>query len=109
MIPEISVDELAALVPSSVALIDVRNADEYEEARVPGAVLVPLGELQDRVAEVPDDRVVYLICRSGARSMRAAEFLAGFDRNVVNVAGGTLAWIDSGRPVDSGVPTARDS
>lgn len=108
MIPEISVDELAALLPS-VALIDVRNPDEYEEARVPGAVLVPLGELQDRVAEVPDDRVVYLICRSGARSMRAAEFLAGLDRNVVNVAGGTLAWIDSGRSVDSGVSTARDA
>ena len=101
MIREVTVDELAALLPG-VALVDVRNPDEFEEARVPGGVLVPLGELPERVDDIPDDRTVYLICRSGARSMRAAEFLAAQGRDVANVEGGTLAWVASGRPVDSG-------
>ena len=103
MIREVTVDELAALLPG-VTLVDVRNPDEFEEARVPGGVLVPLGELPERVDDIPDDRTVYLICRSGARSMRAAEFLAAEGRDVVNVEGGTLAWVASGRPVDSGNP-----
>ncbi len=66
----------------------------------PGAVLVPLGDVPERVAELPAGEPVLIICRSGARSMAAAEFLVsqhGID--AVNVAGGTLAWIQTGRDV----------
>jgi rhodanese-related sulfurtransferase len=56
----------------------------------------------DRVAEFPTDTTVYLICRSGQRSMRAAEFLQPFGVDPVNVAGGMLAWVQSGRPVVAG-------
>jgi len=101
-IPEIDVEALAELVGPDLVLLDVRMVDEYEEGHVPGAILIPLPELEDRVSEVPSGDPLYVICRSGARSLRASEFLAGFGQSVVNVAGGTLAWTDSGRAVVTG-------
>jgi rhodanese-related sulfurtransferase len=101
-IPEIDVEQLVGLQASGVAIIDVRQPDEYEDGHVPGAVLIPLGQVPDRVAEVPADQPVYLICKTGARSLRAAEWLAQQGRDVTNVAGGTMAWIDAGRSVVTG-------
>jgi rhodanese-related sulfurtransferase len=101
-IGEISVEELEERRAAGAALFDVRESDEYTEAHVPGAVLVPLSELTARVTEFPDDQPLLLICRTGGRSMRAAEFLAEHGRDVTNVAGGTLAWIATGKPVVSG-------
>jgi len=99
---EIDVDELAARLATGAVVVDVREADEYHEAHVPGAILVPLSELQGRVDDVPAGEAVLVICKSGGRSMRACEFLAPLGRDVTNVAGGTMAWIDSGREVVSG-------
>lgn len=101
-IPEIPADELAPLREQGAVVIDVRMPDEYAEAHVPGALLVPLPELPDRVAEVPDAEVVYVICRSGARSLKACEFLVAGGRTAVNVAGGTLAWLEAGLPAATG-------
>ncbi len=101
-IEEITVDDLAELREGGALVLDVRNPDEYEEARVPGVLLIPLPELGARHDEIPEADVVYVICRSGARSLRASEFLEGQGRRAVNVAGGTLAWIESGRDVDAG-------
>lgn len=101
-IQEISVDELAVLLEEGIVLVDVREAHEYEEARVPGGVHVPLGTVPDRLDAFPTDQTTYVICRSGGRSMQACEHVAAQGREVVNVAGGTLAWIESGRAVDSG-------
>lgn len=99
-IHEVSVDELAELLEQGAPLVDVREPDEYAAGRVPGGVLVPLATVPDHLDAFRDDGPTYVICRSGARSMRACEFVAAQGREVVNVAGGTLAWIDSGRPVD---------
>lgn len=73
-------------------LVDVREPDEFAAGSLPGAENIPLGELPDRLGELDRARPVVLLCRSGARSSRAAEFLteSGFDR-VVNLAGGMLA------------------
>ncbi|MGD9702565.1 MAG: rhodanese-like domain-containing protein [Acidimicrobiia bacterium] len=102
-VPEITVDELATrLAAPGAALFDVRQPDEYRAGHVPSAVLVPLNELADRVAEFPTDGDVLVICRSGARSSMACEFLAQHGRNALNVAGGMLAWVESGRDVSSG-------
>lgn len=101
-VPEISVDELAPLLEAGAHLVDVREPDEFEQARVPGAVLVPLATVPDHVDAFRSEGTTYVICRSGARSMRACEFLTGHGVEVANVAGGTLAWIDSGRDVDAG-------
>jgi rhodanese-related sulfurtransferase len=101
-IPEIDVDELAARLDAGAVLFDVREPDEYNEAHVGGAVLVPLGTVPDSVARFPVDGPVLVICRSGARSARAVEFLRGQGVDAVNVVGGTLAWLASERPCVTG-------
>jgi glyoxylase-like metal-dependent hydrolase (beta-lactamase superfamily II)/rhodanese-related sulfurtransferase len=79
----------------NVHLIDVREPQEFNDAlgHAPGAVLIPLGQLPQRFQEIPKDKPVAIICRSGARSGRATLFLKqnGFDR-VANVSGGMLRW-----------------
>ena len=96
-VSEVTVDDLEAALRSGAALIDVREPSEYEAGHVPTAVLVPLASVPDTIDLFPTDRRAYVICRSGARSHRACEFLADQGLDVVNVAGGTLAWIASGR------------
>ena len=97
-VPEIDVDELAARLDAGAALFDVREPDEYTEAHVGGAVLVPLATVPDELERFRVAGPVHVICRSGARSARAVELLLARDIDAVNVAGGTLAWLDSGRP-----------
>lgn len=101
-IREIDVDELASLLDAGASLIDVREVDEWETARVPGVPLIPLQTVPDNIEAFAANQPTYIICRSGARSMNAAEFLASHGVEAVNVAGGTNAWIDSGREIESG-------
>jgi rhodanese-related sulfurtransferase len=101
-VTEITVDELAQRMAAGDPVFDVRRPDEYADGHVPGAVLIPLHDVPDRVEEFPSDREFLLICRTGARSMRAAEFLEQFGRTGVNVAGGTMAWVATGRSVVEG-------
>ena len=101
-IPEIDVEELARRREQGAVVIDVRQPDEYDEAHVPGARLIPLGEVAERIDEVPSETEVLVICRSGGRSMKAAEVMAASGRRPLNVAGGTLAWIEAGHPVAHG-------
>jgi rhodanese-related sulfurtransferase len=94
----------AASVPDDSWLLDVREDDEWAAGHVPGARHIPLGELGARTAEVPQDELIYVICRSGVRSARAAQALAGAGWQAVNVAGGMQDWAAAGRPMvtDSG-------
>ncbi|MDQ1424802.1 MAG: hypothetical protein QOD72_2300 [Acidimicrobiaceae bacterium] len=102
--PEIDVEELAARLAAGAVLVDVRQPDEYEAGHVPTARLVPLGVVPEHLdAFVSDEGVeVLVICRSGARSHSACEFLMEEGVSAVNVAGGTLAWLASGRDVIGG-------
>lgn len=100
-LPEIGVHELAEAQAGGV-LIDVREPEEYETVHVPGAVLVPLGQVVERVQEVPRDRPVYVICASGTRSAKAAQWYRSQGIDARNVAGGTTAWVESGKPVARG-------
>ena len=99
---EIDVDELHGHHAAGAVIIDVREPHEYDEAHVPGVALIPLGEVADRVDDFRQPSPIYLICRTGARSRRAAEFLETQGIVAINVAGGTMAWIDAGFPVDQG-------
>ncbi len=101
-VPEIDVDELDELDPRSVQLIDVREPDEYEEARIPGAASMPLMTIPERAGALDHDATVYLICAVGARSHNAAEYLRARGFDAVNVAGDTKTWIARGKPVDTG-------
>jgi len=103
-VPEIDVAELARVLGAGAAVIDVREPDEYEAAHVPGAQLIPLGTVPDRLDEVPaTEGPVYVICAKGGRSYRAAEFYRSKGIDAVNVAGGTTAWMDAGHPTASGL------
>jgi len=86
----------------TLALIDVRTLEEYQAGHVPGAKLVPLNTLMAQLSEFPEQGDVFLICRSGARSAQAADYLArqcGCG-NLINIEGGTMAWIKAGYPVE---------
>ncbi len=99
-VPEIDVAELVARQAEGATLIDVRQPAEFDQARVPGATLIPLNDLVERIDEVPTDGTVYVICATGARSARAVERFRAQGIDAVNIAGGTVAWIDAGLPVD---------
>lgn len=83
-------------------LVDVRTPAEFARGAVPGAINLPVQELQGRLAELDAARAgtLYVICHSGARSSAATDALvaAGYQR-VVNVTGGTAAWTGAGYPV----------
>jgi rhodanese-related sulfurtransferase len=100
-VPEVEADEAHALAESGALLLDVREADEWQAGRAPGAQWVPLGALTERVDELPRDRRIVAVCRSGARSGRATEFLNGHGLDVVNLAGGMKAWAAEGHPVEA--------
>jgi rhodanese-related sulfurtransferase len=101
-IPEIDVQGLAERRAEGATLIDVREDDEFAAARVPGAQHIPLGEVAERVDEVPREGTVYVICARGGRSAKAVEHYRAQGIDAVNVAGGTLGWIDAGFDTDSG-------
>jgi hydroxyacylglutathione hydrolase len=86
--------------PIPFILLDVRTAEEYAEGHIQGAVLIPVQELGERLAEVPKDKQVYVYCHSGRRSAMASKLLAenGYTR-IENVVGGITAWKDAGFPV----------
>src|SRR5919206_2986865 len=99
-IPEIDVDELAKRQGDGSFVLDVRQPDEFAEAHVPGAVLIPLNELAARQDELPTDRPLLVICANGPRSARAVESLRAAGYDATNVVGGTIAWIDADFPVE---------
>jgi rhodanese-related sulfurtransferase len=101
-IAEIEVAALAERVAQGALVIDVREPDEYRAGHVPGAQLIPLATVPDELTRFNSAGPTYVICRSGGRSMRACEIAADEGYDVVNVTGGTGAWMDSGREVAIG-------
>jgi rhodanese-related sulfurtransferase len=102
--PEVDIDTFAAALAAGAAVLDVREPGEYVDAHIHGVVHIPLGELGQRLQELPADRPLYIVCAVGNRSLMAATALqnqAGVE--AVSVAGGTNGWIASGRPVDTGL------
>lgn len=91
---EIGPEEMAEkLEQDNVLILDVREEWEFREGRLPGAILMPLGELKKNYQELDSDAEIILVCRSGNRSGQAAAFLAGKGfSNVHNFTGGMLGW-----------------
>lgn len=84
-----------------VFILDVREDYEFDSGHIPGATLVPLGQIPSRLDEVPRDKTVIAVCRSGNRSGQATNFLRqqGFD-NVHNMTGGMNAWSRAGYQIE---------
>ncbi|WP_300013311.1 rhodanese-like domain-containing protein [Pseudonocardia sp.] len=89
----------AAEVPADAALLDVREADEWNAGHAPGARHLPMSELTVRIGEVPADDPLYVVCRSGGRSARVVQYLVAQGRPAVNVGGGMQQWAAGGRPL----------
>ena len=100
---EISVNDL----PADAVILDVREDDEWAAGHVDGATHVPLGEVPQRLGELPDGDPLFVICRSGNRSGRAVAWLDQQGIESVNVTGGMRAWAAAGRPMvaDRGEPS----
>jgi len=97
-VDQLSVTELAGRT-TGTTILDVRGRSEWDEGHVPGAVLIPLAELPERLEEVPADRPVAVHCQGGGRSAIAAALLLSRGRRAANVPGGFGAWQREGLPV----------
>ena len=97
---EISPKEAQAKVEGGAYLVDVREQHEWDEVHAQGAHLLPLSEFVGRYAELPKESEIVLICRSGARSAQAVQFLEQQGYTASNLEGGTLRWLEEGLPVE---------
>lgn len=92
---EVTVNELKTRLDRGdhLYLLDVRQPEEFAEMRIEGSTLIPLGELPQRTAELDKTAEIVVVCRSGARSAHAVDYLEsqGFE-DVTNLVGGNLAW-----------------
>jgi len=100
---EVDRASFAAAQRDGAVVIDVREPYEYVTGHVPGARLVPVGQLAGLVGELPRTGRVYMICATGNRSLAAADYLAANGVDAWSVAGGTLAWLRHGNPVVQGM------
>ena len=97
---EIDLDAFAAEHAAGGYVLDVREDDEYAAGHVPGAVHIPMGQVAERVGELPEGRIL-VICRSGNRSRQVTEFLRSQGHQAVNVSDGTMGWAERGWPLES--------
>ncbi len=100
---EVSVAEARQMQQEGAFVLDVRQPDEWAAGHIEGATLIPLGELSGRLAEVPQDRPVVVVCRSGNRSAQGRDLLlsAGYGQ-VTSMAGGMKDWVANGFAVVTG-------
>lgn len=81
--------------------VDVREAEEWAEVHLPGAVHIPLGDLQRRANELPAEGPIVTVCRSGGRSLDAVDILEANGRpDAKSMAGGMIEWVKNGRAVE---------
>lgn len=84
--------ETLLLEGKKIDIIDVREVDEVAEGKIPGAINIPLGLIEFRMHELDKSKEYIIVCRSGARSGRASQFLESYGFNVINMTGGMLSW-----------------
>lgn len=98
-VPTVDVAAAQALLSDGAMLLDVRRDDEWQAGHADAAVHIPLDQLPDRAGEVPADRQIVAVCRSGGRSAQAARYLAQLGHDVHNLDGGMQAWQRAGADV----------
>ena len=103
-VPSISVQDANTKLNDKAKpfLLDVRQPEEYRSGHVNGAKLIPLGELSQRMKELPKNREILVICASGSRSSSATRQLVSAGYNAINVNGGVGSWMRAGLPLKKG-------
>jgi rhodanese-related sulfurtransferase len=105
-VPALTAADAIAAVAGGAALVDVRERSEWAAGHAPQALLLPLSELGQRVAELPRTGRVVVVCRSGRRSAGLVTQLVAVGVDAVNLDGGMQAWRDAGGDLvsDAGTP-----
>ncbi len=97
---EVSVDEAYQMVQSGTFVLDVRTQEEWDEYHTPNATLIPLDQLQARLSEVPKDKEILVVCRSGNRSQQGRDILLAAGYNATSMTGGLKEWYAKGYPIE---------
>jgi DMSO/TMAO reductase YedYZ molybdopterin-dependent catalytic subunit/rhodanese-related sulfurtransferase len=97
--PEVGARAAAALVDAGALLLDVREPGEWQDSHVAQAWLLPMGQVAWHHGDLPEDRQIVVVCRSGGRSAAVAEALRVWGFDAVNLSGGMTAWAVAGLPV----------
>jgi rhodanese-related sulfurtransferase len=99
----ITVTQASQLRDQGAFILDVREPSEWTQFHIPGATLIPLGSLPNRLSEVPKDRQVVVVCRTGIRSAKGRDILlnAGLTK-VTSMTGGMNQWQAQGLPIATG-------
>jgi DMSO/TMAO reductase YedYZ molybdopterin-dependent catalytic subunit len=97
--PEVGARTAAALVDAGALLLDVREPGEWQAGHVAQAWLLPMGQVARHRGDLPQDRQIVVVCRSGGRSAAVAEALRAWGFDAVNLSGGMTAWAVAGLPV----------
>ena len=100
-LPETDVAHLPPELPGEVAVLDVREPDEWAAGHIEGALHIPMREVPGRLADVPVDGQVLVVCKVGARSAQAVGYLRQQGYHAVNLDGGLLEWEAAGRALVS--------
>jgi DMSO/TMAO reductase YedYZ molybdopterin-dependent catalytic subunit/rhodanese-related sulfurtransferase/glyoxylase-like metal-dependent hydrolase (beta-lactamase superfamily II) len=98
-VPEVGARAAQALVEAGALMLDVREPDEWQAGHAPQASLLPMGQVAARRADLPSDRRIVVVCRSGGRSAAVTGSLRAWDLDAVNLSGGMCAWALAGLPV----------
>ena len=85
---------------SSTFTVDVRTQQEWDEYHAPYTTLIPLDQLQNRLSEVPKDKEILVVCRSGNRSQQGRDILLSAGYNATSMAGGLKEWYAKGYPIE---------
>ena len=88
------------LADGGAVALDVREHSEWRAGRMPGALHIPMGELERRAGELPCEATIVAVCRSGNRSGVVTEALRGAGYRAVNLDGGMKAWVRAGLPLE---------
>ncbi|MBI5353934.1 MAG: rhodanese-like domain-containing protein [Chloroflexi bacterium] len=103
-VPSLNAMELSEKLKTGkqALVIDVRQPEEYREGHITGSKLIPLGELNKRINELPKDKEIICVCASGSRSHSATKFLVGAGYNAFDMQGGMFMWQRARLPIKKG-------
>jgi rhodanese-related sulfurtransferase len=97
---EVNADAAYQMVQDGAFMLDVRTQEEWDEYHAPMATLIPLDQLQARLNELPKDKEVLVVCRSGNRSQEGRDILLAAGFNATSMAGGMKDWYAKGFPIE---------
>lgn len=104
-VPTVSIDGVPDPLPEGLVVLDVREPVEWAHGHIEGSTHIPMNELPERLAELPDSQLL-VVCKVGGRSAQVTGWLVQQGRDAVNLDGGMLDWQAAGRPMvsDTGQP-----